>query len=134
MTVKAGGDETDGAFAVVECLLPSGFVPPPHCHRLETETWYVLEGELQIACGDKRWTVGPGAFVCLPRGIPHGFAVSSATPARVLQVSAPAQFERYIAELGEPATERVLPSPKPPDLAKIEALRPTYEIESVHPQ
>jgi quercetin dioxygenase-like cupin family protein len=79
MTVKASGEETSGAYAVVDCLLPSGFAPPPHCHRREIETWYILAGELRVTCGDEHWTVGPGAFVCLPRGIPHGFVVSSAT-------------------------------------------------------
>ena len=133
MTVKASGEETSGAYAVVDCLLPSGFAPPPHCHRREIETWYILAGELRVTCGDEHWTVGPGAFVCLPRGIPHGFVVSSATPARVLQISAPAQFERFIAEAGEPATERVLPPPRPPDIAKMEALMQKYEIEGVPP-
>jgi hypothetical protein len=32
MTVKAGGDETNGAFTFLEWAAPVGFGPPPHRH------------------------------------------------------------------------------------------------------
>jgi len=129
MTVKAGGDQTNGALTVIEWVAPPGFAPPPHIHHLDDEAFYVLEGELTVTCREKTWVAGPGAFVMLPRGIPHSFVVSRPGPARGLQITAPAQFERFAAELGEPARERVLPPPMEPDIEKILALSTKYHFE-----
>lgn len=129
MTIKAGGDQTHGAFTRLECLAPAGFAPPLHIHQAEEEAFYVLEGELTVTCGDRTWTAAPGAFVLLPRGIPHSFAVSDAGPAKLLQITSPAQFERFAAEVGEPAQERTLPPPAQPDVAKLLRLAGEYNIE-----
>lgn len=133
MTVKAGGDQTNGAFTLIEQLAPAGFAPPPHVHRAEEEAFYVLEGELTVTCGGNRWAAGPGAFVLLPRGIPHAFAVSAAGPARLLQITSPAQFERFAAELGEPARQRTLPPPAPADLPRMRELMAKYGYELAGP-
>jgi mannose-6-phosphate isomerase-like protein (cupin superfamily) len=133
MTVKAGGDQTRGAFTLIEQLAPPGFAPPPHIHHAEEEAFCVLEGELTVTCGDRTWTAAPGAFVLLPRGIPHSFAVSDAGPAKLLQITSPAQFERFAAEVGEPAQERTLPSPAQPDVPKLLRLAAKYNIEVAGP-
>jgi mannose-6-phosphate isomerase-like protein (cupin superfamily) len=133
MTVKAGGDQTRGGFTLIEQLAPAGFAPPPHLHRGEEEAFYVLEGELTVTCGDRTWTAAPGAFVLLPRGIPHTFAVSDAGPAKLLQITAPAQFERFAAEVGEPARQPTLPPPTPLDLPRMLELMAKYGYEPAGP-
>src|SRR5882757_10373383 len=45
ITVKAGPDETGGAFSQIEVDDPRGGGPPLHVHHNEDETFYVLEGE-----------------------------------------------------------------------------------------
>ena len=129
MTIKAGGDQTRGAFTLLEQLAPAGFAPPPHIHRAEDEAFYVLEGELTVTCGNRTWSAAPGTFVLLPRDIPHTFAVSEAAPARLLQITSPAQFERFAAEVGEPARERTLPPPAEPDVPKMLRLAAKYHVE-----
>lgn len=68
-------------------------------HDRGDEAFYLIDGIIEVTCGDKQWTVGPGGFVLLPRGIPHSFVVS-AGPVRGLQITTPADFERFIDELG----------------------------------
>src|SRR3954451_25102351 len=47
-TVKAGGEDTGGAFAPIEVLVPSQSGPLPHRHRREDEAFYVMEGEFEV--------------------------------------------------------------------------------------
>ena len=128
-TVKATGEQTGGAYMLIEELIPAGFGPPPHVHHVEEEAFYVLEGELTVTCGEQTWQAGPGSYVFLPRGIVHGFAVTSPQPARVLQFNAPAGFEKFAAEMGEPARVRALPPMAPPDLEKLLRLAAKHNIE-----
>mgnify|MGYP001468143627 CR=1 FL=1 len=45
MAIKASGEDTSGAFALLDYVLPSGWpVPSPHVHSREDETAYVWEG------------------------------------------------------------------------------------------
>jgi mannose-6-phosphate isomerase-like protein (cupin superfamily) len=132
MTVLAGGDQTGGAFTFLEWAAPEGFGPPRHVHHHEDEGFYVLEGELAVECGDRRWTAGPGTFVFLPRGIDHAFLVVTG-PVRGLQITAPAGFERFMAELGRRAERPGLPEPSMPDIAGLTSVSARYGYEMVGP-
>lgn len=134
MTVKASAAQTAGAYMVVECLLAPGFGPPPHIHHLDDEAFYILEGELSGFCGDQQWRGGPGAFIFMPRGLPHAFRVESDTPARVLQLGNGSGFERFIVDAGEPARTSTLPPPAGPDeIGRMLAAAPMYGIEILPP-
>jgi uncharacterized cupin superfamily protein len=54
MSVKAGGGQTNGAFTFLEWSAPAGFGPPLHRHDREDEAFYLLEGGIEVGCGDKR--------------------------------------------------------------------------------
>jgi mannose-6-phosphate isomerase-like protein (cupin superfamily) len=129
LTVKAGGRETGEAFALIECELSAGFGPPPHVHQHEEEGFYILSGEVAVRCGERAWTATPGTFALLPRGIPHSFRVWEAGPAKLLQITSPAQFERFAAEVGEPAKTRTMPDPTDVDVEKLLGIASTYGIE-----
>ena len=135
MTVKAGGTDTNGRFTLIEAMAPSGFAPPPHLHRDEDEAFYLLAGEMRITCGDQTWRVGPGGFAFLPRGVPHGFRVGESGPATMLQLTLPAQFERFAAAVGEPAAQRTLPPPTAaaPDLPQLVAVMAQYGLALAPP-
>jgi mannose-6-phosphate isomerase-like protein (cupin superfamily) len=126
MTVKAGRVQTRGGFTLIEQKSPPGFAAPPHVHEAEEEAFYVLEGQLQVTCGDQTWTVGAGGFVLLPRGIPHAFAVIGGVGAKLLQISSPADFEQFAAEAGEPAPSLTLPPPAEPNIPKLLAAMAKY--------
>jgi mannose-6-phosphate isomerase-like protein (cupin superfamily) len=131
MTVKAGGPDTRDAFTLIEAVCPAGSGPSPHIHHAEEEAFYLLEGELSITCGEQTWTAGPGAFALIPRGTPHSFRASDAGNARMLQITSPAQFERFAAELGEPAQAMTLPPATQVDIDKMTRVAAKYGIETL---
>ena len=69
-------------------------------HRDADEVFYLVDGTLDVTCGDESWRVGPGWVVFLPRGVPHGFVAGSDGPARTLLINAGAGFADVVAELG----------------------------------
>lgn len=126
ITVKASAEDTNAGFTLIEQVAPAGFGPPLHVHRLDDEAFYVLDGEIEVVCGDSRWGVGPGGFVLLPRGVPHGFSVGRDAPVRLLQVTTPAQFERFAREMGEPAPRAELPPQGQPHFEEMARLAAKY--------
>lgn len=132
MTVKATGATTRGAFGLIEQELPPGFATPTHVHHHEDESFYILEGEFAFRCGEQTLVAGAGAFVFLPRGIAHGFQVTSDTPARLLQFNFPAGVEQFFIEAGEAAADGSQPS-GPPDFGKMAALAGKYHMEILGP-
>lgn len=131
-TAKLNGEHTDGRMTVMEFLAPKDFGPPLHRHDVEDELFYVLDGEVWFSCGDAEAVHGEGAIVWLPRGRPHTFQVRSDT-ARVLQVTTPAQFERFVAALGRPAAEPVLPEPEEIDPGHVAEICAQFDIEVLGP-
>ena len=121
-TVKAAGATTGGALTVIEFLHPPGFATAAHVHHIADEAFYILEGAMRGFCGDRSWRATAGSFVWLPRGIPHGYAVDGDEPMRSLAISVPADLDRLVLEVGEPAGERTLPPPSAPDMAKLTKL------------
>ncbi len=127
-TVKAGADQAEGAFTFLEQLCPPGFAPPPHVHYAETEAFYMLEGKMHFSAGDVQGEAGPGDFVLLPRGIPHGFVVPWDGPARFIHLTSPGQFDHFAREVGEPAKELVIPEPSDPDVDRLLEAAARYQL------
>jgi len=96
---KISGDQTGGAYAVVETATPPGGGPPLHLHGREDEFFYVLDGRLDIRCGNRTFTLEAGACAHLPRGVPHTFRNVGDALARMLVTLVPAGFERFFAQV-----------------------------------
>jgi len=133
MTFKATGDETGGAFSLIEQVMGPGGGSPPHVHHGEDEFLYIIEGEATFTLGDQTLHGRPGIFVFLPRGIPHRFTTSDAGPSRMLLGLSPAGFERFFEEMGEPAGSLTLPPAGPPDMEKLLGLAKKYNAEILIP-
>lgn len=136
MTVKATGEDTGGAFTMLEQLAPPGFGPPLHVHHREDEPFLVLEGRVRFRCGDREFVMEGGGYVFLPKGVPHAFRIEGSTPARLMQMTLPPGFERFVQEVGVPALSRTLPPPysiTPYDIDRLVALGPKYDFYIVGP-
>jgi quercetin dioxygenase-like cupin family protein len=59
----------------------------PHVHRRHADSFYVLEGELEVLVQEDERPLCPGACVCAPAGVVHGFR--STSPARFLNFHTP---------------------------------------------
>lgn len=131
-TAKLTGEHTNGQMTVMEFVGPKDFGPPLHSHDIEDELFYVVEGEVWFQCGDVEAVHGAGAIAWLPRGRPHQFQIRSET-ARVLQVTTPAQFERFVAALGTPTDEPTLPEPEEIDPAHVAEICAQFNIQVLGP-
>ena len=62
----------------------------PHTHPDHTDSFYVLEGEVEFFV-DGEWRLGgPGTFASAPPGAVHGFRIpEGGVPIRVLNIHAP---------------------------------------------
>jgi len=110
----ADGDETGGGFSLVEHPMPPGALAAPlHRHTREDEYSYVLEGRMGALLGDDVVVAETGDFVFKPRNQWHTFWNAGNEPARILEIIAPAGFERFFRELaalggaGEAAPEQL---------------------------
>ena len=131
--VKATGEQTRSAYSLIEHVIPPGAASPWHVHYADDETFYVIEGEITLLCGDARIQAGPGTWAFGPRGIPHGFRVEGNTPARLLLLTTPAGFDRFILEMSEPARGASTPPTTPPDMQKLMKAAATYHMEVLGP-
>ena len=128
--IRAQGEDTGGLFALLEHSGERGYMSPLHRHVKDEETFLVLEGELRVEVEDKKYGVGPGGLTLLPRGLSHGFVVTSPT-ARFLTLHTPAGFDQFIAEAWAPlGAAQPPPGPDPAELSRIAA---KYGVEIVGP-
>jgi mannose-6-phosphate isomerase-like protein (cupin superfamily) len=133
MTIKASGETTGGAYGLVESWIRAGSSPPLHVHHHEDEAFFVLEGRVRFRCGERDVEAGPGAYVFLPRGIPHTFVVEGDEDAHVLTLLSPGGGERFFVEAGRTPEGPGLPPPGPPDVARLRELAPRFGNEILGP-
>lgn len=98
------GSDSGGAVTVLEVANPVGQGPPLHVHVAQDETIHVLDGEVRWRLGDELRLSGPGAYVFIPRGLPHCFQVVGERPARMLITFAPAGMEGFFERLSTMAS------------------------------
>ena len=110
--VRVPGEAVDDRFALIEFLCPHAASPPRHTH-LQDESYYVLEGALTVAAGERRFELRAGGTGVVPMGVAHTFRVDS-DGARVLVLSTPAGIERMIRDASVPASASTLPPPATP--------------------
>jgi mannose-6-phosphate isomerase-like protein (cupin superfamily) len=67
-----------------------------HVHDDEDDSFYILEGEMKFLLGGEEVTAKAGTFVLVPPGLPHGFRNEGNIPVRMLNIHAPAGFDRRI--------------------------------------
>lgn len=120
--VKATSEQTGGSFNLFEVSCLPGYATPLHIHYAEDVVIYALEGALTVFWGEDRQEAVSGSYFYQPRCTPHGFRVEGTTPARILYMTIPAGFDRFVAEQAQPAPEY-----------ESEAAAARYKIEVLGP-
>ena len=81
---KVASERTEETYAVIEQLSPSEGGTPLHLHKATDEVFYVVEGEYQVVCGDRKFNAPRGTLFAVPKSLPHSLRNISAVASRVL--------------------------------------------------
>jgi mannose-6-phosphate isomerase-like protein (cupin superfamily) len=124
--ILAGAHSTEGCFSLVEATEEPGSAAPLHIHHNEAEAFYVVEGEIELTCGEQTLVASAGDFVYAPKDVPHKYAVVGGRPARVLLIFSRPGFEEFFAEGGTPLGQ---PPAGPPGPEAMQRLLGAYDLE-----
>jgi mannose-6-phosphate isomerase-like protein (cupin superfamily) len=123
-TVKGGVDDGMGSLAVLESTVAAGFPGPVlHLHEQMVDSFYVREGTLTLQLDGQTVEAGAGTYALVPPGNPHTFSNRSEEPVSVLNLMAPAGFERYLREAA--ATSG------PIDAARMAEIASKYDFRAI---
>lgn len=125
MAFLVTGDHTKHT-SMFDWTLPARFATGRHVHRVQEETFYVLEGECEWQIGDELIRATPGSFVFIPPGVPHNIANATDNPARMIMTVSPPGHEHYFEELAKLASVG-----SPPDAQAIGDLRRRYDTDQL---
>jgi mannose-6-phosphate isomerase-like protein (cupin superfamily) len=108
---KTDGSHVEGAYSLTE---ESFFADttPLHTHPGAEEAFYVLDGEVEAWVDGATHTGGPGSFLVVPRGVPHGLRRLSDEPVRMLTLISPPGFEKVFAAVAEEGEDALLEDPE----------------------
>ena len=70
--------------------------PEAHVHADEDDAFYVLDDEITFLVGAEEVPAPAGTFVLVPPGVEHTFANRTERPVRMLNIHAPAGFDRRL--------------------------------------
>lgn len=115
----ASGDQTGNAFSLMYIEVYKGNEPPAHTHKLEDESYYILEGAIRFWVGDKVIDAKAGDFIHLPKGIPHKFELQSNCVKELMWIT-PSGLEQWFWDNSAPSTDMqalpVMTEPPPSEL------------------
>lgn len=128
VTVLLSGEQTGGAFTMVQVVTPPGGGPPPHWHTHEDEWFYIIEGRIEL-WRDGVWTEVPaGTAVFLPRAVTHTYRNCGDKPLRMIVHAAPAGFDVFFERMAEACAR-----PGGPDMGRIASIAAEHGIFFVPP-
>jgi len=124
------GKETDGAFATIDMLIPPGGGPGPHAHAGFQESFFVVDGEIEVKSETSTYIATKGSFVSIPKGgMVHCFKNKTDKVAHLLCMVVSSGLEEFFVEIGRPVPfGEFLPVPEmnPEVQEKLQALAEKY--------
>lgn len=133
-TIVIDGDQTEGAYTLIDMLVPPDAGPGPHRHDFE-ELFLVFAGDVEFTFRGETTLVGAGAVVGVPANAPHRFRNAGDDVAHLLCLCTPAAQDGFFREVGEPLPSRAAhPTPLEGDalrswIAAAAAAAPRYRTE-----
>jgi mannose-6-phosphate isomerase-like protein (cupin superfamily) len=90
------GDHSPRLNVSVITMAPDAHGPEMHSHADEDDAFYILDGELVFLLDKGEVPATTGTFVLVPPGVSHTFRNPLDRPTRVLNIHAPAGFDRRL--------------------------------------
>lgn len=97
--IKLSSNSTNGELCVVEDTLKPGFYLGRHHHKIMTEVFYILEGEVTLIFDDESITAKPGNTITVPPNVWH--AARCEKGGKMLTIFKNGQFDLYLKKLSE---------------------------------
>ncbi|SFC73154.1 cupin domain-containing protein [Spirosoma endophyticum] len=126
--ILISGKDTAGAFSTIDMLIPPGGGPGPHAHADFEESFYVIEGEIEVKSEFGDYVAGKGSFITIPKGgVVHAFTNKTQQTAHLLCTVVPAGLETLFEEIGQPVASGQFLPPPPLDEAAVKKLQAIAE-------
>lgn len=97
--VKLSSKDTNGELCFVEDTLKPGFYLARHHHKIMTEVFYILEGEVELIFDDETIISKPGDTITVPPHIWH--AARCVKGGKMLSIFKNGQFDLYLDRLSK---------------------------------
>lgn len=127
---KVSGKDTDGAMCVLE-VNNTGW--PRHVNRDQDEWIYIVDGEVDLEIGKKRFHLGTRASMFIPRNVEHAWTAVSA-PTKIINTYQPAgkveEFFQVLAKFKDlPTREQAIE--KSYTAEQIDGLKRVFEAHGM---
>jgi quercetin dioxygenase-like cupin family protein len=97
--VKLSSRKTEGELCFVEDKIKPGFFLPRHHHKVMTEVFYILEGEVELIFDDETLTCSPGDTITVPPNVWH--AARCEKGGKMLSIFKNGRFDLYLEKLSK---------------------------------
>lgn len=101
--IKLSSHDTNGELCFVEDTLKPGFFLARHHHKIMTEVFYILEGEVDLIFDDETIKAGPGDTVTVPPNVWH--AAKCEKGGKMLSIFKNGRFDAYLERMTTMADE-----------------------------
>lgn len=130
-TIRITGEQSGGAYTLIELRLPPGYTGAPHIHRNEDQIDHVVQGEVVFTVGEETIVAQVGSVIHCPKDVPHSFSNRSDEVAVIYDWLMPAGFEEFMARAA-PLLEDP-DNPPEADMERAMKLAPEYGLEFLPP-
>ncbi len=97
--IKLSSKSTNGELSIVEDTLKPGFYLGRHHHKIMTEVFFILEGEVELIFDDESITAKPGDTITVPPNVWH--AARCEKGGKMLTLFKNGQFDLYLKKLSK---------------------------------
>ena len=97
--VKLSSKNTNGELCLVEDKIKPGFFLARHHHKIMTEVFYILEGEVELIFDDDSIICQPGDTITVPPNVWH--AARCEKGGKMLTIFKNGQFDLYLERLSK---------------------------------
>lgn len=118
--IKLSSHHTNGELSFVEDTLKPGFYLARHHHKIMTEVFYILEGEVELIFDDETIIAKPGDTVTVPPHVWH--AARCVAGGKMLSIFKNGQFDLYLEKLSTMSDEAF------EDAEKMKAISAEFDI------
>lgn len=97
--IKLSSRHTNGELCFVEDTLKSGFYLARHHHKIMTEVFYIIEGEVSLIFDDETVVAKAGDTITVPPNVWH--AAKCEKGGKMLTIFKNGQFDLYLEKLSQ---------------------------------